>query len=88
MVPVVTNSSYKAAFLMTSLLNYITHQYTSATQNYTKQVLARVARNILGLLGMLDPRGLLGLLDPWGLLGLLGPRDILGPLCILGLLAS
>ena len=31
--PVITTSSYKMAVLITSLINYITHQYTNTTQN-------------------------------------------------------
>ena len=31
--PVITVSSYKVAVLITSLINYVTHQYTNATQN-------------------------------------------------------
>ena len=31
--PVITASSYKVAVLIMCLINYITHQYTNATQN-------------------------------------------------------
>ena len=33
--PVIPASIYEVAFLITSLINYVTHQYTNATQNYT-----------------------------------------------------
>ena len=31
--PVITTSSYKVAVIIMSLINYVTHQYTNATQN-------------------------------------------------------
>ncbi len=33
--PVITVSSYKVAVLIMALINYVTHQYTNATQNNT-----------------------------------------------------
>ena len=33
--PVITAGSYKVAVLVTSLINYVTHQCTNTTQNYT-----------------------------------------------------